>query len=201
MLWKIPPAYFAEKGLIGSIPESPVTTQIIIYGSFTNDGKLIPYDKNKKTKKIEIPIYPKIFIKPSGESFEEMSRNNWFSVETKSMSAKKVASPFRGVAKFDTLEYAFKDVLPRKIFFAPDVDSQPAEPWRYTVDCSVRTSKKEDTRNSYKLKVIPENTLCHVKSEIDERVYAEFNIRYFQVAQIKTIVDSVSTTLKQFMLN
>lgn len=198
LLWKIPPAYNAEKDTIGSAPDSVVIKQIIIHGPFSDDGKLIPYERNIKTVE---PVYSDINLKPSSESFEEMSRKHWFSVATNSKSAKKVASPFKGVAKFDTLEYQFKDVLPRTIFFAPDVDSQPKEPWKYTVECTLPTSKKEDISNTYKLKVIPKNTLCFVTSEVDERIYAKFSIRYSQVAQIKTIVESVSTTLKQFMLN
>jgi hypothetical protein len=198
LLWKIPPAYFAKKSATDPTPDPVVIQEITIRGSFADDGKLIPYDKNKKT---DVPVYPDITLKPSWASFEEMSRIHWFSVATNSRSAKKVASPFKGIAKFDTLEYQYKDVLPRMIFFAPDVDSLPEESWKYTVECTLPTSKKQDTSNTYKLKVIPKNTLCFVTSEVDERIYAKFSIRYSQVAQIKTIVDSVSNTLKQMMLN
>lgn len=198
LLWKIPPAYYAEKDAIGSAPESMVTNEIIIRGSFTSDGKLMPFDKNKKT---DAPVYSNITIKPSWASFKIMSHDNWFDSVKKVWDVKKIASNINGVEIFDSIESRHKDTRARAVFFTQDAAIIQLETWEFIAECYARNNSLDDIKNSYKTRELSKDSLCQVTSKIDERVFAKFNIRYSQVAQIENIVNSVSTTLKQFMLN
>ena len=99
---------------------------------------------------------------------------------------KQVNSSFNGMFVYATDDSRVSKEIKKVSLVSP-------EPWRYLIEC--------DYEYNYSYKNIPPNTLCHVITDVDNRVHAEFNIHYSQLNDFEKINQSVIKTIRSMMLN
>jgi hypothetical protein len=196
LLWRIPAEYQPEIEYLGVKSNPNLTIKLSVNGTFTASGKFIPINNTNKKD----AFTSKVVIESSGNDYAGLML--WrLDLDTKTYNAHKVISKINGLQVFDTLGY--KQVLDyrRGVYFIADKSNTSSSLNKFYVDCSFGVKKEEISLLTVPHNLLPASNNCRVESQLDERMYAIYDIKFSQLPQIEAITSSVSNTLKQFMIN
>jgi hypothetical protein len=207
LLWRIPVKFKPEVKSLGANHNPDITQGVSIIGAFSSKGQLLPVSKDNTNETIDSDIYNKIELKSLGISFEEIFKNELSLATSYANSlnrAKKIDSKIKELEVYDSLDLEAKEPNARYVIFVPKIDADQKKLHHFIVECAAyKTNNQPKNWDERKLphNLLPANRSCVVRSQVNERIYAEYRIKYSQLPQIEAIVSSVSATLKQFMLN